>query len=210
MRWRWSGYGHDRRASQLTNRRTRRERLFVVLVGLACLVPHSVSARAPSTASPDAVEVAPRGPWPSPIQNLDKWRITREGIPYYADRPACAAADADTIAHEFGVDGADAATQQWAVYVASREGGCSFEVVTVNTASRDDSHCTFQLNARSGMFGPTGELGRLGWTAESVRQSMRSCADAASDLWAACGRGPWTPPYSCRRPNTSGATKPTS
>jgi hypothetical protein len=128
------------------------------------------------------------------------WRLSADGIPFYDGRPPCSLADANTIAHEFAIDGADAATQQWAVYVASREGGCLFETVTVNTESRDNSHCTFQLNVRSGMFGPTGQLGRLGWTADSVRESMQACADAASDLWAACGRGPWTPPYSCRKP----------
>ena len=33
-----------------------------------------------------------------------------------------------------------------------------------------------------------------------VRSSLPACADAASDLWVFCGRGPWTPPYSCRPP----------
>jgi hypothetical protein len=29
---------------------------------------------------------------------------------------------------------------------------------------------------------------------------MDACADAASDLWVYCGKGPWTPPYRCLQP----------
>jgi len=86
------------------------------------------------------------------------------------------------------------------VYVASREGGCRYAAVNYNLATRDDSHCSFQLNALSGMFQPHGELGRLGWTTDNVKASMAACADAASDLWVYCGRGPWTPPYACAPP----------
>ena len=91
-------------------------------------------------------------------------------------------------------------TQQWAVYIASREGGCRFAAVNINPSTRDDSHCTFQLNVLSGTFGPRGELGRRGWTVAAVVSSLQACADAASDLWVYCGRGPWIPPYSCKPP----------
>lgn len=208
MCWRWAGHGDDRRAPQLSSRRTRRERLFVVLVALVCLIPNIGPRKAVSPTSHDVRESVPRGPWPAPAQGQIGSSLTGDGIPFYTGRPPCTLADADTIAHEFAIKGADVATQQWAVYIASREGGCSFEAVTVNTASRDNSHCTFQLNARTGMFGPSGALGRLGWTPESVRQSMRACAAAASDLWAACGRGPWSPPYSCRAPDISSGVDP--
>ena len=107
-------------------------------------------------------------------------------------------ANANIIAAEFDKDGADDATQQWAVYIASREGGCNYATVNLNLATRDDSHCTFQLNALAGMFEPHGELGRRGWTVDNVKESMQNCADAASDLWVYCGRGPWTPPYALR------------
>jgi peptidoglycan hydrolase-like protein with peptidoglycan-binding domain len=144
--------------------------------------------------------VAPPGPWPSPLQDYPSWNLTPDGIPYYGNHRICSLADANMIAYQFAKDGADVATQQWAVYIASREGGCNYATVNVNPATEDDSHCSFQLNVLSGTFAPTGELGRRGWTPESVTASMQACADAASDLWVYCGRGPWTPPYSCQAP----------
>lgn len=145
------------------------------------------------------------GPFPAGMQEEVEWRLTPQGIPAYGNRQACTPEQAAVIAGEFAVDGADALTQQWAVYVASREGGCRFDAVNLNLATKDDSHCTFQLNALSGMFGPTAVLGRRGWTPESVKFSLQACADAASDLWVFCGRGPWIPPYSCAPP-WAGAT----
>ncbi|CAB4885621.1 unannotated protein [freshwater metagenome] len=176
----------------------RRAQLLVVLVALACLIP--IPASSSSLTIPVDVRPAPRGPWPAPVQDEAKWSLTLDGIPYFAARPACTVHQADIIADQFALDGADAATQQWAVYIASREGGCNYRAVTVNAATRDDSHCTFQLNVLSGTFAPTGELGRHGWTADLVQRSLTACADAASDLWTSCGRGPWTPPYACRPP----------
>jgi len=137
--------------------------------------------------------------WPAPIQAEPNWRLVN-GIPVYGNRRACTKANADIIAHEFAKDGADVSTQQLFIYIASREGGCDYTSVNFNLQTRDDSHCTFQLNALAGMFRPTGELGRRGWTAENVKASMANCADAASDLWVFCARGPWTPPYSCAPP----------
>ncbi|MEO6122909.1 MAG: peptidoglycan-binding domain-containing protein [Ilumatobacteraceae bacterium] len=142
----------------------------------------------------------PAGPWPASVQPEKNWSLTADGIPNYGNRVPCTRVEADTIAYQFARDGADVATQQWAVYIASREGGCHFDAVNQNLATQDDSHCTFQLNVLSGAFGPTGELGRHGWTAENVKASLDNCADAASDLWVYCGRGPWQPPYSCRPP----------
>ena len=146
------------------------------------------------------IGTAPPGPWPAPLQPETSWNLTAEGIPVYGNRTPCTRAQADTIAYQFARDGADVATQQWAVYIASREGGCRYEAVNQNIQTQDDSHCTFQLNVLSGMFSPTGELGRHGWSAERVKVSLDNCADAASDLWVYCGRGPWQPPYSCRPP----------
>jgi peptidoglycan hydrolase-like protein with peptidoglycan-binding domain len=140
------------------------------------------------------------GPFPAPVQNEPRWNLTAEGIPFFGNRGQCTRAEADTIAAEFARDGADSATQQWAVYIASREGGCRFAAVNINPSTRDDSHCTFQLNVLSGTFGPRGELGRRGWTVAAVVSSLQACADAASDLWVYCGRGPWIPPYSCKPP----------
>jgi peptidoglycan hydrolase-like protein with peptidoglycan-binding domain len=140
------------------------------------------------------------GPFPAGMQQEPEWRLTADGIPVYGNRQACTPEQAAIIAAEFANDGADALTQQWAVYVASREGGCRHDAVNLNLRTRDDSHCTFQLNALSGMFGATGELGRRGWNVDNVKASLQACADAASDLWVYCGRGPWTPPYSCQPP----------
>jgi peptidoglycan hydrolase-like protein with peptidoglycan-binding domain len=144
--------------------------------------------------------LAPGGPFPAGREPFPNWNLTRDGIPYYGNHVACTKANADIIANEFEKDGADDATQQFFTYIASREGGCNFAAVNLNLATRDDSHCTFQLNALAGMFEPHGELGRRGWTVDTVKQSMQNCADAASDLWVYCGRGPWTPPYACAPP----------
>ena len=147
---------------------------------------------------------APGGPFPAGREPFPNWNLTKDGIPYYGNHVPCTKANADIIANEFAKDGADDATQQWATYIASREGGCNERTVNNNPATRDDSHCTFQLNALAGMFEPHGELGRRGWTVDNVKESMQNCADAASDLWVYCGRGPWTPPCVCsavgRRP----------
>ena len=140
------------------------------------------------------------GPWPAGREPFANWNLTRDGIPFYGNHVACTLDNANTIANEFAKDGADDATQQWATYIASREGGCNAATVNFNLATRDDSHCTFQLNALAGMFEPHGELGRRGWTTDNVKESMKNCADAASDLWVYCGRGPWTPPYACAPP----------
>lgn len=137
--------------------------------------------------------------WPSPIQAEPNWRLVN-GIPVYGNRRGCTKENADIIAREFAKDGADASTQQLFIYFASREGGCDHTSVNFNMQTRDDSHCTFQLNALSGMFEPHGELGRRGWNVNNVKESMANCADAASDLWVYCARGPWTPPYSCTPP----------
>jgi hypothetical protein len=157
------------------------------------------------TPTGDPTGTAPAGPWPAAAtSDLPEWHLTAEGIPVYGNRRACTRAEADTIAYQFAKDGADIATQQWAAYIASREGGCDYRTVNYNMSTRDDSHCTFQLNALSGTFAPTGELGRHGWTADNVKFSLDNCADAASDLWVYCGRGPWTPPYYCRPPWQAG------
>lgn len=135
--------------------------------------------------------------WPS-------WKVTAEGVPYYRGRTACTVAQAGVIATEFAARGASLDTQRWAIYVAGREGGCNYLAVNINAASRDDSHCTFQLNARSGgPLSPSGVLGKLGWTKDSVKASLSACATAAAALWAACGKGPWIKDdYGCRRPTS--------
>lgn len=158
----------------------------------------------PSTGNPrqpsDPGVPAPPGPWPAPWTDLPQWWVDDFGIPAYGNRNPCSVSNADIIAYEFARDGADVDTQRWAVYVASRESNCDYTIITDNPATRDLSMCAFQLNALAGMFEPRAELGRRGWTTENVRASMYNCADAASDLWVFCGRGPWTKPYSCTPP----------
>jgi len=163
---------------------------------------HAGTAAA-ATSSPAGglpASAAPMGPWPAPHLDYPNWNLTAQGIPFYGASTPCSLDDANTIASQFALDDADVSTQQWAVYIASREGGCRYAAVNFNPATRDDSHCTFQLNALSGMFEPHGELGRLGWTPDNVKESMTACADAASDLWIYCGKGPWTKPYRCLQP----------
>lgn len=157
----------------------------------------SPGALAPSQVTTSVIGT---GSFPAGPSTEPQWNLTADGIPYYGNRTPCTAQQAALIAYEFARDGADVATQQWAVYIASREGGCRYDAVNVNAATRDDSHCTFQINALAGVFGPTAELGRRGWTVANIKASLQACADAASDLWVYCGRGPWTPPYSCRPP----------
>ena len=151
--------------------------------------------------APQASGVALAGPWPAPATApYPNWAVTADGIPYYSGRVACSLADANTIASEFARDGGLPATQEWAVYIASRETNCRYNAVNQNAQTQDDSHCAFQINALAGFFDPNGELGRRGWTSENIAVSMAACADAASDLWVFCGQGPWTKPYSCAPP----------
>ncbi len=151
--------------------------------------------------APQASTAILSGPWPAPaIAPYPNWAVSPDGFPYYSGRTVCSRADANTIATEFAKDGALAATQQWAVYIASRETSCRYNAVNQNAQTQDDSHCAFQINALAGFFDPNGELGRRGWTADNIEVSMQACADAASDLWVFCGQGPWTKPYSCAPP----------
>ena len=168
--------------------------------GTATANPNAAVATPTPQPEESTVDAAPMGPWPAPALDFPNWNRTADGIPYYGASTPCSVADANTIASQFALNGADVSTQQWAVYIASREGGCRYAAVNINPATRDDSHCTFQLNALSGMFTPHGELGRLGWTTDNVKASMAACADAASDLWVYCGKGPWTKPYRCLQP----------
>ena len=64
--------------------------------------------------------VRPPGPWPAPTQNDPIWNITPDGLPLRERTAVQSRADADMIAFQFGKDGADVATQQWAVYIATR------------------------------------------------------------------------------------------
>ena len=137
--------------------------------------------------------------WPAGIQAEPNFRLAG-GIPVFGNHRFCTRENADIIAREFAKDGADIATQQYFIYIASREGGCDYTAVNQNAATQDDSHCTFQLNALAGLFEPNGSLGRRGWNVDNVKESLANCSDAASDLWVFCARGPWTPPYSCAPP----------
>jgi len=137
--------------------------------------------------------------WPASVQAEPNFRLAN-GIPVFGNHRFCSREDADTVAREFAKDGADLATQQFFIYIASREGGCDYRAVNQNAQTRDDSHCSFQLNALAGMFEPNSQLGRRGWNTDNVKESMANCADAASDLWVFCARGPWTKPYTCAPP----------
>lgn len=164
----------------------------------------AVRLNPPTTPAPTTLPTSPSllpapqwATWPN-------WRVTADGVPYYAGRPSCTVDQAHTIAAAFAVKGASLDTQRWAVYVASREAGCNHLLVYVNASTRDDSHCAFQLNARgNGPLSPTGVLGKLGWTTGSVKASLAACAAAGADLWRACGKGPWVKgDYGCKEPTS--------
>ena len=154
--------------------------------------------------APPPVLALPAPQW----ANWPSWRTTSEGVPYYSGRPACTYTQAGVIATQFAARGASIATQQWAIYVASREGGCNYLATNINSRTNDASHCAFQLNAivGDGWYGPLhpkGLLGKLGWTPASAKASLENCAAAAAALWAECGKLPWTKPnYGCRRPTS--------
>jgi hypothetical protein len=120
-------------------------------------------------------------------------------IPGYPGRARCTEENAAIIRWHFAQHGASPSTQRWALIIASRESGCDH--TAYNGRGNDRSSCAFQLNALRGPLAPGGYLTRLGYTPELVRSSMEACAAAAADLWARCGRGPWTRPYGCRRPS---------
>ena len=112
---------------------------------------------------------------------------------------ACTKANADTIANEFEKDGADDATQQWAVYIASREGGCNeTRQLQLGDPRRLALHVPTQRAGRDVRAARRARSARLdhrqrqGVDAELCRRGQR--------LWVYCGRGPWTPPYACAPP----------
>ena len=162
--------------------------------------PTTTSTTIPPTTLPTSPGLLPAPQWAT----WPNWRVTPEGVPYYSGRPSCAPAQAHVIAVAFAVKGASLDTQRWAVYVAGREGGCNYLTVYINAASGDDSHCTFQLNARgNGPLSPSGVVGKLGWTRDTVKASLAACATAAADLWAVCGKGPWIKgDYGCKEPTS--------
>lgn len=171
---------------------------------------------AAATASASAVPVVPRTTVaatsttigfvsaPAVGAGLPSWRVTDDGVPYFAGRPACTVGQASLIASGFADAGASVDTRWWAVYVASRESGCDHTAVNTNTATRDRSVCMHQLNAHpGGPLAPGGVLHTAGWTIETAAVSFESCVLAAAQLWSVCGRGPWTKgDYSCRRPES--------
>lgn len=171
---------------------------------------------AAATASASAVPVIPRttppapsttigfAPAPAAGAGLPSWRVTNDGVPYFAGRPACTVVQASQIASGFADAGASVDTQWWAVYVASREAGCDHTAVNINRTTRDRSVCMHQLNAHpGGPLAPGGVLHTAGWTIETAAVSFESCVLAAAQLWSVCGRGPWTKgDYSCRRPES--------
>ena len=171
---------------------------------LRVVSPDEGRQRPAPTTSTVAVAPPPVPALPAPQwAEWSNWRVTAEGVPYYKGRPACTYAQAAVIAGQFANRGASVSTQQWAMYVASREGGCNYQAVNINSRTKDASYCAYQLNAhKGGPLSPQGALGLLGWTPASVTSSLENCSAAAAALWAICGKGPWTKPYGCRRPTS--------
>ena len=128
-------------------------------------------------------------------------QCTASNVPGYPGHPKCTSSNAQVIRKEFAKDGANAETQNWFVYVASRESGCNYKAVYINSRTGDNLHCAFMLNARSGPLSRLGLLTLQGFTPYSVKTSMAACANAASNLWKRCGKHLWIRgDYGCRRP----------
>jgi hypothetical protein len=112
---------------------------------------------------------------------------------------ACSRDQASEIARRYMARGASEDTVRWALLMISRESGCRWWVHNYNRATRDDSYSLCQLNAMSGHFGPGGVLS--GWDRWRMLDDFAYAVDACVEMWTACGRGPWQPPYGCRAPN---------
>lgn len=123
-----------------------------------------------------------------------------EPIPRYSNHGICTSAEASIIARTFAAAGASTDTIRWALLVASRESGCDETAHNRSARTRDDSFGVFQLNARSGHFGPGGIL--AGFDRWALLTDFELNARAATTLWQTCGRGPWSPPYSCSEPTS--------
>ncbi len=113
-------------------------------------------------------------------------------VPAYLDFPACTPEDAQLIRQGFAAGGADWDTQQFFVFVPSRESHCDNTQLYDNAATGDYSCGFFQLNARGGApLSKAGVLGQAGFTCASVMADKQTSVDAAVLLWQTCGRGPW-------------------
>ena len=121
-------------------------------------------------------------------------------IPAYRPGGACTIERATVITDVFRAAGASTDTQIWALTVASRESNCDNTAHNYNTRTRDDSYGWCQLNARSGHFGSNGVL--AGWDRNRLLTDFGYNTEACVAMWAVCGRGPWSPPYSCRVPTS--------
>jgi hypothetical protein len=119
-------------------------------------------------------------------------------IPNYRGRGACTVDAATVITSVFAAAGASVATQEWALLVASRETGCDTSLRNLNPRTGDDSYGWCQLNARAGHFGSSGIL--AGFDRDRILVDLDYASRACVRLWSVCGRGPWTPPYSCSVP----------
>ena len=88
--------------------------------------------------------------------------------------------------------------------ILRRESGCGRDLL--NEATLDTGPC--QINPahnRPGWFDGV-EYGEGGWLyarhqlTAGINPAAPAWLEACITLWNACGSGPWTPPYSCRRP----------
>ena len=165
-----------------------------------------------AVAAPDSLTVPPAvlvesGAATSPPQRLNSFQATPTTnpmwagpIPEYRPGAACTVERATIITDAFRAAGASTDTQLWALTVASRESNCDNTAHNHNTRTRDDSYGWCQLNARSGHFGSNGIL--AGWDRDRLLTDFAYNTDACVAMWSVCGRGPWSPPYSCKKPTS--------
>lgn len=124
-------------------------------------------------------------------------------IPAPVVEPVGVAADCESWRAVFAWRGASIAAQQFFVDdgILARETGCGTDML--NESSGDSGICQINpIHNRPGWFGGQ-EFGPGGWLLAlhgmTARQDLHSLGwvDACITLFEVCGRGPWTPPYSC-------------
>lgn len=123
-----------------------------------------------------------------------------EPIPdYYGGGTGCTVEQASIVANGMRHVGATDNSIRWMLTMMSRESACDPAAHNGNRGTGDDSYGLCQLNALAGHFEPDGIL--AGIDRHRFAGDFAYNAHACIKLWTVCGQGPWTPPYSCERPD---------
>lgn len=185
--------------------------IVLPVIGVTTLTGHRTDQMFAPPVS-DTVYIAPATvastPRRSPVQHtvaetIEHASTTLPGwsqpIPdYYGGGTGCTPAEADIVARRMRLVGATDDSIEWMLKVMSRESGCDPSAHNGNRRTGDDSWGLCQLNVLAGFFNADGIL--AGIDRHRFAADFTYNVDACTLLWTVCGRGPWTPPYSCRPP----------